>query len=68
MNIPMAVQTSPAEKSIFPGGSSTPERVKIGIGVGIMPSSDRIMATLAKERHLSGQKPGMVTAMGLVAD
>ena len=41
--------------------------MKIGIWVGIMPSSYRIMATLAKERHPSGQKPRMVTAMDLVA-
>jgi hypothetical protein len=66
MNISMAVQTRPAKKFIFPGCGGTRERVKIGIWPGRMDSSYRVMATLAKERRLSGKKPGMVTSMHLM--
>ena len=37
------------------------------IGIGPARMACRIMATLAKERHPSGQKPAMITSMNFVA-
>ena len=66
MNISMAVQTPACKESVFTRRRRTTKRMKVRIWVDWMASN--IVAALAKEGHLSNEKPAMVTPVDFVAD